>query len=192
MRIGEYQLLLSAALDKTRIVAGPGTPLCITAAGEREMAHAYLSDGSTFAASGDPVNALASFFYAFGWLHFGGAYGTLITDMQIPPCPFAGPCERLPERCTGKLAEKTHRYERLLETARTSVTGAPDPATEAYRFATTTLQVAETYAGTGRWLLNGNRQEDALAHFSYGHGWLDAGVRAGLFVIHAERDIFTV
>ena len=34
--------------------------------------------------------------------------------------------------------------------------------------------------------------EDALASFSYGHGWLDAGVTAGFFHILAERDLFTV
>ena len=36
------------------------------------------------------------------------------------------------------------------------------------------------------------QKEDALACFSYGHGWLDAGVQAGLFAVIANRDIFTV
>jgi hypothetical protein len=164
----------------------------MTAAGEIEMVRAYASDGATFASNDDPVNALASFYYAFGWLHFGCAYGTLIADMKKHACPFLGPCERLHVQYGVKLHEKAGRYERLLETARTSVTCAPDHSTPAYLFAARTLRVAEVYAVRGRWLLDEKREEDALAGFSYGHGWLDAGVRAGLFVIEKDRDIFTV
>jgi hypothetical protein len=36
------------------------------------------------------------------------------------------------------------------------------------------------------------RQEEALACFSYGHGWLDCGVETGLFSICANREMFTV
>ncbi|NMB77571.1 MAG: DUF357 domain-containing protein [Methanomicrobiales archaeon] len=112
--------------------------------------------------------------------------------MNHPACPFLSPSERLPASCREKLAEKTHRYERLLNTARTSVTPAPDPSTPLFLLATRTLEVADAYAGRGAWLSGEDGLEDALAAFSYGHGWLDAGTRAGLFVIHAERDIFTV
>jgi uncharacterized protein len=192
MKIRECQLLLSAALEKTRIAVPPKTVLGSTAVAELEMVRAYMSDGSTFLKNGDDVNALASFYYAFGWLHFGWVNGTLITDMEKKPCPFPGPCDQFPVRYTEKLAEKAGRYERLLNTARVSVTCSPDPSTPAYQLADRTLRIAETYAGRGRWLLQEKRQEDALASFSYGHGWLDAGVRAGIFVITAERDIFTV
>lgn len=192
MKAAELQILLSTALGNTRITALPGTTLGVTAAGQLEMARAYESDGATFAGSGDPVNALASYFYAFGWLHFGCGYGTLHTDMKNPPCPFMRPGERLPAGEREKLLEKAARYDRLLATARMSVTCAPDPSTPAHQFAVRVIQIAEVYGGTGRWLLKENRHEDALAHFSYGHGWLDAGVRAGLFAIMAERDLFTV
>jgi len=192
MKTGELHILLSAALEKTRSTAPPGTALGHTAAGQLEMVRAYESDGTTFAGSGDPVNALASFFYAFGWLHFGCVYGTLITDMKIPPCPFIHPCDRLPAKDHEKLQEKSARYDRLLATARASVTCAPDPSTPAHLLAARTLKVTSAYSGSGRWFLQENRHEDALAHFSYGHGWLDGGVRAGLFVIIAERDLFTV
>ena len=192
MKIAECRLLLSTALAATRVAPLPGTVLGRTGSAELEIARAYLSDGTTFTNSGDPVNALASFYYAFGWLHCGAIHGTLITEMATPPCPFLGPLERLPDVHRMKLAEKAGRYERLLNTARTSVTCAPDPATPACLHATRILQVAETSAGRGRWLLQEGRGEDALASFSYGHGWLDAGVRAGLFGITAERDIFTV
>jgi hypothetical protein len=192
MKISECQVLLSAALDKTRAAPAAGTLLGRTAAAEQEMACAYLSDGRTFASSGDLVNALASFFYAFGWIHFGGVYGTLTTEMKTPPCPFLGPLERLPVTVHAKLCEKSQRYERLLLTARSSVNCAPDPSTPAYLLATRVLQIAETSAIRGGWLLSENRHEDALALFSYGHGWLDAGVSAGLYVITAERELFTI
>jgi uncharacterized protein len=192
MKIQECQVILSSALGNTRSTAPKGTVLGKTAAAEMEMAHAYLSDGTTFAANGDPVNTLASFYYAFGWLHFGCAFGTLHTEMKTQPCPFISPCERLPETAIEKLTEKTVRYERLLDTARSSVTCAPDPSTPAYMLAVRVLQIAETYSMRGRWLQQEHRLEDALAGFSYGHGWLDAGARAGIFAIIAERDLFTV
>jgi uncharacterized protein len=192
MKIRECQVLLSSALRNTRITAPGGTALGRTGAAEIEMARAYLSDGTTFATNGDPVNALASFYYAFGWLHFGCVFGTLHLEMEAPPCSFICPCERLPEALNEKLTEKAERYERLLDTARSSVTCAPDPSTPAYLLAVRVLQIAETYSGSGGWLRKGCRYEDALICFSYGHGWLDAGVRAGLFVIIAERDLFTV
>lgn len=192
MKIEEVRLLLSVALRTTRITVPPGTTLGAAAKDQLEMARAYESDGTNFAGSGDPVNALAGFFYAFGWLHFGWFYGTLSTEMAMPPCPFIYPCGRLPLPASEKLHEKSCRYERLLTTASSSVTCAPDPSTQAYLLAARTLQVAATSARQGRWLLEVVREEDALAHFSYGHGWLDAGVRAGLFTIHANREIFTV
>jgi len=192
MKIEEVHLLLSAALKTTRIPVPPGTALHSVAQDQLEMARAYESDGTTFFGSGDPVNALAAFFYAFGWLHFGCAYGTLVTDMPVPPCPFIRPCGRLSRNVSDKLHEKSSRYERLLTTASASVTCAPDPSTPAYLLATRTIQVAITSARQGRWYREVMREEDALAHFSYGHGWLDAGVRAGLFTIHANREIFTV
>jgi len=192
MKIKELQILLSAVLGKTRCTAPPDTALGQTASGQLEMVRAYESDGTTFAKSEDPVNALASFFYAFGWLHFGCAYGTLITDMKIQPCPFTLPCDRLPAKDHEKLHEKSARYNRLLDTARASVTCAPDTSTPAFHLAVRVIRIAEVYSVMGRWHLQENRHEEALAHFSYGHGWLDAGVRAGLFVIIAERDLFTV
>jgi hypothetical protein len=32
---------------------------------------------------------------------------------------------------------------------------------------------------------------NALASFSYGYGWLDAGVRMGLFDVPDDSDLFT-
>jgi hypothetical protein len=193
MNLGECRLLLSVAVTTTRIASPLPTPLGRTADAELGMARAYLSDGAGFESRGDPVNALASFFYAFGWVHFGWNYGTLVPETERGnACPFQAPFERFPPPALDKLGEKTTRYERLLATARSAVSCAPDPAAPAHAMAAKVLQIAEVYQVQGRWLLRGMRQEDALAAFSYGHGWLDAGARAGLFIIERDRDLFTV
>ena len=130
--------------------------------------------------------------YGFGWLHFGMAYGLLAAGSGKADCPFSGACELLPATHGDRLIEKTLRYQRLLATARNSVRCAPDPSAPAHDFAVRTLFIVSTYARQGDMFLRADLREDALACFSYGHGWIDAGVRAGLFSITAERELFTV
>jgi hypothetical protein len=155
------------------------------------MARAYESDGKTFFVSRDPVNALAGFYYGLGWLHFGLSSGLLaVTHPQ--GCPFSGSQEKLPPQFMAKLEEKTDRYAHLLDTARSSVRCGSDPATTSHDFADRILAIAAVYAWQGDFCRKSGKTEDALASFSYGHGWLDAGVTAGFFCIVAERDLFTV
>lgn len=191
MKIIECQALLTGTLSRTRIPIPVDTPYNTTAALILEMARAYEHDGITFLASGDPVNALAGFYYGFGWLHFGLASG-LLAGMDATACPFTGQPESLPPRSRAKLEEKSHRYDRLLETARHSVECAPDPATANHEFALRVLFTAGIYSSQGRHLLQSGAYEGALSCFSYGHGWLDAGVSAGMFRVTAHRDIFCV
>lgn len=191
MKIAECQVLLTEALAATHISVPDGTHLGKIAASVLEMTHAYESDGITFFKSGDPVNTLASFYYGFGWLHFGTSSGLLaITRPSI--CPFRGPHEILQAPFRRKLEEKTYRYAHLLDTALSSVTCGPDPATISYRYAGRILFVAGIYYKWGDYYQKSGALEDALARFCYGHGWLDAGVTAGFFRIEAEREIFTV
>jgi uncharacterized protein len=183
--------LLATMLSEAAITVPEKTPLYRNAEAVLVMARAYESDGRTFLASDDPVNALASAWYGSGWLHFGSAYGLL--EMNLPAgCPFLNPCESLSPSFTGKLEEKTRRYLRLLDTARTSVECAGEPATAGYGFSEKILLIAALYAAQGAGYLRDGIYEDALACFSYGHGWLDAGVTAGLFTITDHHDLFTV
>ncbi len=191
MKISECQYLLTGTLSKTRIPAPQDTPAGQIARSVLDMARAYESDGIVFFKSGDPVNALAGFYYGFGWLHFGLTAGLLVNP-DAALCPFTGPPEILPLRFRVKLEVKSIRYAHLLDTARSSVTCAPDPATRSHDFAERILCIAGIYASHGTRLLNSGTDEEALASFSYGHGWLDAGVAAGLFRISATRDIFCV
>jgi uncharacterized protein len=191
MKISECQDLLTHTLSTTRISAPQSTHFNSVAAQILEMARAYESDGIGFFQTGDPVNALASYYYGFGWLHFGGSSGLLnITPPAL--CPFIGPREELQSQFRVKLEEKTIRYAHLLDVARTSVKCSSDPATTSYVFARRILCIANIYAGRGAYLVNAGDHEGALASFSYGHGWLDAAVTAGFFHIVAERDLFTV
>ena len=70
-----YGEMLDAALDAADPVAPPGTPLGAAAAEVAEMAESYLDDGRHFRAGDDPVNALASFSYGYGWLDAGVRLG---------------------------------------------------------------------------------------------------------------------
>jgi hypothetical protein len=184
----ELLVTLAAA---ARIPAPESTPLHRTAGAVLVMARAYASDGSAFLGSDDPVNALACAWYGFGWLHFGLSYGLLETDLPAG-CPFMSPCEPLGPSCAEKLEEKTRRYQGLLDTARVAVECAGEPASHPGGFSEKILLIVSLYAGQGAAYLQAGYREDALACFSYGHGWLDAGVTAGMFRIMADRDLFTV
>lgn len=192
MLIAECGALLAGELSVTTTVPPETSPLGKTAGTVRGMVQAYADDGAAFAKKGDAVNALAAYYYGFGWLHFGIAYGLLARAGDRPACPFAGTAETIRAQLSGRLAEKTSRYLRLLETACSSVARAPDGETAAGAFADRVLLTGTCYAREGKRLLDAGKKEDALACFSYGHGWIDAGVRAGLFAVTASREIFTI
>ncbi|MFA6332302.1 MAG: DUF357 domain-containing protein [Methanoregula sp.] len=192
MKRAELQALLSTTLAMTVCSAPEDSPYGKCGRAMIRMAAAYESDGKTFLAGGDPVNALAAFLYGLGWLHCGEASGLLTCRGEHPGCPFKEASEPVPASHSAKLDEKTERYARLLDTALTSVTPAPDPGASPYAFAVQVRFIAGRYLRQGQQMAGRVRREDALACFSYGHGWLDAGVQAGLFTIHAHREIFTV
>ena len=192
MKIAECQAVLAETISLSRVTGPEDTPVGRAGAAILLMARSYESDGRGFSAGGDPVNALASFWYASGWLHFGISYGLVTCGSNTGPCIFKGPFDQIPASQKDKLAEKTGRYARLLDTARSSVRHAPEKTTPANTFAEKVLCIAGIYSGYGALNRAKGDQEKALACFSYGHGWLDAGVTAGLFSITANRGIFTV
>jgi len=192
MLIAACGTLLARELDATLIVPPSGTPLEALAVTTRDMARAYADDGASFLSLGDRVNALAAFPYGFAWLHFGLTYGLLSCPHQAPACPLQGPAETLSPAHAARLGEKTRRYARLIDTACVSVIPTPEPETPAGTFARRLIQIGTCYARGGKACLATGAEEEALARFSYGHGWLDAGARAGLLAITGNREIFTV
>jgi hypothetical protein len=191
MKTEDCLALLGTVLDAASVAVPEKSGLSGSAGSVLVMARAYESDGRTFFTSDDRVNALASAWYGFGWLHFGVSYGLL--EITVPAgCPFVSPCKSLPPRFRDPLLEKTCRYANLLDTARHAVRPAPEAGTAAGDFADRVLLIVSAYAGSGNLCHATGVHEDALARFSYAHGWLDAGVTAGLFVITDHRDLFTV
>ena len=90
------------------------------------------------------------------------------------------------------LEEKTDRYEELLAEAFDEATVAPPEGTPMHDAALECAEMAESYLEDGRHFRAEDDPVNALASFSYGHAWLDAGARIGLFTVPVEGHLFTV
>jgi hypothetical protein len=90
------------------------------------------------------------------------------------------------------LDEKIDRYESLLAEALDAATVAPAPGSPLAEAATDFHGMAGSYLEDGRHFRADGDPVNALAAFSYGHAWLDAGARIGLFDVPTEGDLFTV
>lgn len=90
------------------------------------------------------------------------------------------------------LEEKTDRYEGLLAEALSAAEIAVPPETPLGELAVEYHEMATAYLEDGRHFREDGDLVNALASFSYGHAWLDAGARAGLFEVPEEGELFTV
>ena len=91
-----------------------------------------------------------------------------------------------------ELEEKTDRYGRLLAEAVAATTVAPPAETPMAEAASECREMATAYLEDGRHFRDEGDLVNALAAFSYGHAWLDAGARIGLFDVPTEGHLFTV
>jgi hypothetical protein len=89
------------------------------------------------------------------------------------------------------LTEKTDRYERMLADALDAAEPTVPPASPLGAAAADCLEMAESYLADGRHFRGADDPVNALAAFSYGYGWLDAGVRIGLFAVPDGTELFT-
>ncbi|HUK38569.1 MAG TPA: DUF357 domain-containing protein [Methanomicrobiales archaeon] len=188
MRVGDYGKALGGALRRASLAPPEGTALHRVAREAREMAAAYLADGETFLAAGDLMNGLAAFAYASGWLDAASTLGLFAPEalLGLPLFP-----EEAGSLAGERVREKRDRYRRMLAGAVEALECAPDPGSPLFAAATLVLNRAEDLLGEGDRHAGGGRDGDALACYSHGHGWLDAGVRAGLFRILHSRELFT-
>ncbi len=79
------------------------------------------------------------------------------------------------------LEEKTHNYRDKLDEAIGSLELTSEESAEEFK------EMAESYLEDGIHFMDNNNYPDALAAFSYGHAWLDAGIRLGFFITDREE-----
>ncbi|WP_256403768.1 DUF357 domain-containing protein [Halorubrum salinum] len=89
------------------------------------------------------------------------------------------------------LEEKTDRYERMLADALAVAEPRPPAGTPLGAAAADVAEMAESYLEDGRHFREASDPVNALASYSYGYGWLDAGVRMGLFAVPDDTELFT-
>jgi hypothetical protein len=89
------------------------------------------------------------------------------------------------------LQEKTDRYERMLADAVEAAETRPPADTPLGDAAAECREMAVSYLEDGRHFRSDGDPVNALAAFSYGYGWLDAGVRMGLFAVPETTELFT-
>lgn len=156
----------------------------------REMVLAYESDGWKFESGGDDINALASYAYALGWLDAGCCIGLIKTEDSVRRWFLPGSSSMDSE--DERLMEKTTRYHELLGRACEAVEPAPDKGSLLLNGSERILMVGRTFLLFGKIAVKEQGAGVALLCFSYGFGWLDAGIRAGLLAARKYRDIFTI
>jgi hypothetical protein len=188
MKVASYGESLERIVKAIAPPAPEGTPLHRAAREAEEMAAAYLSDGRAFLAAGDLMNCLAAFTYAAGWLEASLSLG-LLAGEAVPPLP-AFP-EEAGELGGDRVREKRTRYRKMLAGALEALECSPDPGSPLYPAAAAFLGRAGALLGEGDGHASRGRDGEALACYSHGHGWLDAGVRTGLFRILHSRELFT-
>ncbi|MFB6146948.1 MAG: DUF357 domain-containing protein [Halobacteriaceae archaeon] len=91
---------------------------------------------------------------------------------------------------TAKLDAKVDQYEQLLADALASADPAAQAGTPLAAAADTCLQMASAYLDDGRHFQEQDDPVEALAAFSYGHAWLDAGARIGVLDAPSDGDLF--
>ena len=169
-----------SAVPKASILGGTADEIL-------EMVTCYASDAAVFLKHGDLVNAFAASEYGLGWLDCGVYLGYV--NAEISNCLALE--KEFPTDLFEKLEEKTLRYERMLNGALAGSVPAPDAEAGCYAAVEKIRETAERALSVGEGMLPED-YVNALAVFSYGYGWLDCGVRSGLFQITGDRHLFTI
>ncbi len=89
------------------------------------------------------------------------------------------------------LEEKVKRYESLLRSALSAFEVAPQENSHLRKVADDFSGMANSYYDDGKYFLEQGDLVNALACFSYGHAWLDAGVKLGVFKA-SDETLFTI
>lgn len=190
MNIDDFGIEFSRFCSFTSIACPEETPLGTVARQILEMARAYEKDGRVFLEQGDIVNGHASFAYGRGWLDAGNDMGFLNIPFDLPSLPLFD--EKIPGSMIGKLTEKTERYAWMFSRACAALKPAPQDGTAMHDLAIDIRIKSIEWFRIGTCFISGGKYLNALAYYSYAYGWLDAGLRAGLFQILTAPDLFTI
>jgi hypothetical protein len=189
MNILSYGQRIEVLIPTIKCTAPEMTILSLAGETVFRMVEAYGRDGMRFLEQGDQINAVASFGYASGWFKAGAFLGLVIGDFAEGNDIIE---DAIDPRETLRLQEKIDRYYRLLMEGIIALEPAPDGASILRKGADEILIQANSSLQEGREHRSGNQILEALRKFGYGHGWLDTGVRTGLFRISGNRELFTI
>ncbi len=90
------------------------------------------------------------------------------------------------------IIEKTERYRDMLKRAIKDIEICiSNETTLLYKFGIETKIMAKSYYDDGVYFLTNGDYVNALACFSYGYGWIDSGVRFGIFSIE-DSSLFSI
>ena len=187
MLISELLSVYRKNVASARCSVPAGSMLSKTSGEILEMVTCYAGDAKVFFDHGDLVNAFAASAYGFGWLDAGAYLGYVSAD-ETPRILLE---KEFPLELREKLEEKTLRYQRMLTEALAAVSPSPDAECGIYAEVQKIRSEAEKGLAEGSAYLPDD-YVNALVEFSYGYGWLDCGVRSGLFSIHGNRHLFTI
>jgi uncharacterized protein len=182
-----YRQNLGTILDDMHRSAAVSTPLGDVCSDIIEMVHSYLADAAVFHTSGDLVNEYASLAYLHGWVDAARYLGYITTGelaILLPDDTF------FPDSEQEKLREKACRYHRMLSEAVISVEIAPVSGSPLYQ-ASAYMEEKARYSALHTIPDPLTGYGHALGELSYWYGWLDTGVRAGLFRITGDPHLFT-
>jgi len=189
MNILSFGQRIEGLISTIRCAAPEMTILSLAGETVFRMVEAYGRDGMRFLEQGDRINAVASFGYASGWYKAGAFLGLVIGDLPEGNDILD---ESIDTQETSRLQEKIDRYYRLLREGIAALEPAPDGASILRKGAEEILLRANSALHEGKEHRSGNQILEALRKFGYGHGWLDTGVRTGLFRITGNRELFTI
>jgi hypothetical protein len=186
----ELKTELEARFAGTFVLPADRTALSGCAEEVIDMIDAYRRDGDTFLERGDHPNALASFAYALGWSDAATCMGLISTPRTGFPLSSGG-SEHAGEGDT-RFSDKSRKYDYHLGKAMAHLGPAAEEGSCLYGSAERFLRVARVFHDHGHQCQQNGDLPGALASYSYGSGWLDAGVRTGLFRILGRRELFTI
>jgi hypothetical protein len=89
------------------------------------------------------------------------------------------------------LPEKVKRYEELLHKALEAFEISVQEKSHLRKVAEDYSNMARSYYDDGMHFIEEGDMVNALVCFSYGHAWLDAGVKLGVFKV-SDENLFTI